>query len=63
MKLMATDVLVVGTYPRAHPLAWKIAQSPKVRTVYIAPGNGGTDNVAINVPIDVMGFEKLADFA
>ena len=60
---MATDVLVVGTYPREHALAWKIAQSPKVRTVYIAPGNGGTDNVAINVPIDVMGFEKLADFA
>jgi len=60
---MATDVLVVGTYPREHALAWKLAQSPKVRTVYIAPGNGGTDNVAINLPIDVMDFEKLADFA
>lgn len=56
------DVLVVGTYPRDHALAWKIKQSPKVDRVFIAPGNGGTANVAENVPIGVMEFEKLADF-
>lgn len=60
---MAHDVLVVGTYPREHALAWKLKQSPKVGMVYVAPGNGGTGNVAKNVPIDVMDFEKLADFA
>src|SRR3989344_5797623 len=60
---MAVDVLVVGTYPREHALAWKLAQSPHVGKVYIAPGNGGTDNVAENVPIGVMEFETLADFA
>ncbi|MFA7309726.1 MAG: phosphoribosylamine--glycine ligase [Candidatus Paceibacterota bacterium] len=60
---MKTDVLVVGTYPREHALAWKLSQSPKVGKVHIAPGNGGTDNVAENVPINVMEFEKLADFA
>jgi phosphoribosylamine--glycine ligase len=35
-------VLVVGGGGREHALAWKLAQSPKVRTVYVAPGNGGT---------------------
>ncbi len=60
---MATDVLVIGTYPREHAIAWKLKQSSKVGKVYIAPGNGGTGNVAENVPIDVMDFEKLATFA
>jgi phosphoribosylamine--glycine ligase len=35
-------VLVVGGGGREHALAWKLAQSPKVRMVYVAPGNGGT---------------------
>ena len=35
-------VLVVGSGGREHALAWKLAQSPKVQTVYVAPGNGGT---------------------
>ncbi len=35
-------VLVVGGGGREHALAWKLAQSPKVQTVYVAPGNGGT---------------------
>ncbi len=36
------NVLVVGGGGREHALAWKIAQSPKVQTVFVAPGNGGT---------------------
>ncbi len=35
-------VLVVGAGGREHALAWKLAQSPKVETVFVAPGNGGT---------------------
>jgi phosphoribosylamine--glycine ligase len=35
-------ILVIGSGGREHALAWKIAQSPKVQMVYVAPGNGGT---------------------
>jgi len=46
-------VLVVGSGGREHALAWKLAQSPKVQVVYVAPGNGGTalDNRLENVSI------------
>lgn len=60
---MATDVLVVGNYTREHALAWKLKQSKGIRRLYIAPGNPGTAKVGENVPIDMMDFEKLADFA
>ena len=56
-------ILVVGSGGREHALAWKIAQSPRIQTVYVAPGNGGTalddrlENVAITDP------GALADFA
>ena len=60
---MAVDVLVVGSGGREHALAWKLAQSPRLGKLYIAPGNGGTRLVGENVPIGVMEFEKLAQFA
>jgi phosphoribosylamine--glycine ligase len=46
-------VLVVGSGGREHAMAWKLAQSPKIQQVYVAPGNGGTaqDAQLINVPI------------
>jgi phosphoribosylamine--glycine ligase len=46
-------VLVVGGGGREHALAWKLAQSPKVHQVFVAPGNGGTalDPNLVNVPI------------
>ena len=46
-------VLVVGNGGREHAMAWKLAQSPKIQQVYVAPGNGGTakDPNLINVPI------------
>ena len=60
---MATDVLVIGGGGREHALAWKLKQSPRIGKLYIAPGNGGTLALGENVPIGVMEFKKLADFA
>ena len=50
------NVLVVGGGGREHALAWKIAQSPRVAKVYVAPGNAGTarDPHLVNVPIDTI---------
>ncbi len=60
---MAVDVLIIGSGGREHALAWKLKQSPRVGKLYIAPGNGGTRLLGENVPIGVMEFEKLAQFA
>ncbi len=56
-------VLVVGSGGREHALAWKLAQSPKVQVIYVAPGNGGTalDKRLQNVPLTDP--EVLAAFA
>jgi len=56
-------VLVIGSGGREHALAWKLAQSERVQTVFVAPGNGGTatDPALKNVPISTP--EELADFA
>ena len=56
-------VLVLGGGGREHALAWKLAQSPLVQTVYVAPGNGGTamDKRLENIPItDVVALREWA---
>ena len=44
-------ILLLGSGGREHALAWKIAQSPKVEKLFIAPGNAGTGEVGENVNI------------
>ena len=55
-------VLVIGSGGREHALAWKIAQSPKLTKLFIAPGNGGTGAVAENVVIDITDHKAVTDF-
>lgn len=56
-------VLVVGSGGREHTLVWKIAQSPRVREIYCAPGNAGIKNLATCVNISADNIKGLADFA
>ena len=56
-------VLLLGSGGREHALAWKIAQSPKVEKLFIAPGNAGTSAVGENVAIKATDFTALKTFA
>ncbi|MDF1642577.1 MAG: phosphoribosylamine--glycine ligase [Pseudomonadales bacterium] len=62
---MPANVLVVGNGGREHALAWKLAQSDQVATVYVAPGNAGTnlEPGIENIAIDSMDFDGLIAFS
>ena len=53
------NILLLGSGGREHALAWKMAQSPKLNKLFIAPGNAGTSNVGINLPVGVNDFEGI----
>ena len=57
-------VLIIGSGGREHALGWKVAQSDKVETVYVAPGNAGTalEPKLENVAIDVLAIDDLVSF-
>lgn len=55
-------ILLLGSGGREHALAWKIAQSPKVEKLFIAPGNAGTSGCGENVAIKADDFEALKQF-
>ncbi|MEO7115387.1 MAG: phosphoribosylamine--glycine ligase [Caldimonas sp.] len=56
-------VLVIGSGGREHALAWKLAQSARVRRVYVAPGNAGTATEAAVTNVAITDLHELADFA
>lgn len=56
-------LLVVGSGGREHAITWKLKQSPRVKELFVAPGNAGTGQTATNVAIPVLDNEKLAEFA
>ena len=56
-------VLVIGSGGREHALAWKLRQSPRVKQIFIAPGNAGTAQVGQNVEIELSELDQLLNFA
>ncbi len=53
------NILVLGSGGREHTFVWKIAQSPLCDTLFVAPGNSGTAEIATNVNIGVTDFEAI----
>lgn len=56
------NVLILGSGGREHTLAWKIAQSPVLSHLYIAPGNAGTSQTGTNVKLDILDFAQIKVF-
>ncbi|MBN1415446.1 MAG: phosphoribosylamine--glycine ligase [Bacteroidales bacterium] len=53
------NILIIGGGGREHALAWKIAQSPQLEKLFIAPGNAGTAKLGTNIPVKVDDFEGI----
>jgi phosphoribosylamine--glycine ligase len=56
-------VLVIGGGGREHALAWKLAQSPKVQLIYVAPGNAGTARDARLKNVNITDIHELRVWA
>jgi phosphoribosylamine--glycine ligase len=53
-------VMVVGGGAREHTLTWKLSRSKKVKEIYVAPGNAGTAQIAVNLDISPTNLDALA---
>ena len=56
------NILLLGNGGRENALAWKIRQSNKVQKLYVAPGNAGTHEIAVNVNLSPTDFPKIKQF-
>ena len=56
-------VLVIGSGGREHALAWRLARSPKVQQVYVAPGNGGTASAPELKNVPITNLAELREWA
>ncbi len=56
-------ILVIGSGGREHAILWKLAQSPRAARLYCAPGNGGTAELAENIPLGIDQIQELAQWA
>lgn len=56
------NILLIGSGGREHTLAWKLKQSTRCNSLFIAPGNAGTATCGTNVPISVTDFATLENF-
>jgi len=58
-RTLNMTILILGSGGREHTFAWKIAQSPLCKTLYVAPGNSGTAQIAQNINIGVTDFPAI----
>jgi phosphoribosylamine--glycine ligase len=56
-------LLVIGSGGREHAIAWRLAQSPRIQKVFVAPGNGGTAREGALENVAISAIDKLAEFA
>jgi len=55
------NILVLGSGGREHTFAWKMAQSDKCENLFVAPGNSGTANIAVNLTLSVTDFQAIKE--
>ncbi|MDO9260877.1 MAG: phosphoribosylamine--glycine ligase, partial [Flavobacteriaceae bacterium] len=53
------NILIIGSGGREHAFAWKLAQSPEIGKLLVAPGNAGTASFATNLAIDMLNFDEI----
>ena len=56
-------ILLLGSGGREHAFAWKMLQSNKCSKLFVAPGNAGTSQIAVNVSLNILDFEAIKAFA
>ena len=52
------NILLLGSGGREHAIGWKLLQSPKVKNLFIAPGNAGTSSIGKNIPLSPNDFHS-----
>ena len=55
-------IAILGSGGREHAIAFSISQSKKVNEIYCIPGNAGTNEVGINISIDINNFDEILEF-
>ncbi|MBP7175499.1 MAG: phosphoribosylamine--glycine ligase [Thermoclostridium sp.] len=57
------NILVVGSGGREHAIVWKLSQSPRVKKIYCAPGNGGIADIAQCLPVNALDIDGMVNAA
>ena len=53
------NILILGSGGREHTFAWKLSQSAHINGLFVAPGNAGTEAIAVNLNIDISDFHAV----
>ena len=53
------NILILGSGGREHAITWKLSHSKRPVRIFVAPGNPGTEEIAVNLPIDTLDFEAI----